>query len=55
MTTLPVGVQDLSHTFPIEWGLVMVAGVLITILALAMFVAGQGHPVAGRGNGALQG
>jgi ABC-type glycerol-3-phosphate transport system permease component len=55
LKTLPVGVQDLFHSALIDWGLIMAAGVLITIPALALFVAVQRHLVAGWGSGGLKG
>jgi ABC-type glycerol-3-phosphate transport system permease component len=55
LKTLPVGVQDLFHAALIDWGLIMAAGVLITVPALAFFVAVQRHLVAGWGSGGLKG
>lgn len=55
LKTLPVGVQDLFHSALIDWGLIMAAGVFITIPALAFFVAVQRHLVAGWGSGGLKG
>jgi ABC-type glycerol-3-phosphate transport system permease component len=55
LKTLPVGVQDLFHSALIDWGLIMAAGVLITIPALAFFMAVQRHLVAGWGSGGLKG
>lgn len=55
LKTLPVGVQDLFHSALIDWGLIMGAGVLITIPALAFFIAVQRHLVAGWGSGGLKG
>jgi ABC-type glycerol-3-phosphate transport system permease component len=55
LKTLPVGVQDLFHSALTDWGLIMAAGVLITIPALAFFVAVQRHLVAGWGSGGLKG
>lgn len=55
LKTLPVGVQDLFHAALIDWGLIMAAGVLITIPALAFFIAVQRHLVAGWGSGGLKG
>lgn len=55
LKTLPVGVQDLFHSALIDWGLIMAAGVLITVPALALFVAVQRHLVAGWGSGGLRG
>ena len=55
LKTLPVGVQDLFHSALIDWGLIMAAGVLITIPALAFFILVQRHLVAGWGSGGLKG
>jgi ABC-type glycerol-3-phosphate transport system permease component len=55
LKTLPVGVQDLFHSALIDWGLIMAAGVLITVPALAFFVAVQRHLIAGWGSGGLKG
>jgi ABC-type glycerol-3-phosphate transport system permease component len=55
LKTLPVGVQDLFHSALIDWGLIMAAGVLITLPALAFFIAVQRHLVAGWGSGGLKG
>ncbi|HEV8439359.1 MAG TPA: carbohydrate ABC transporter permease, partial [Methylomirabilota bacterium] len=53
LKTLPVGVQDLFAAAVVDWGLVMAAGMLITIPALAFFMAVQRHLVAGWGSGGL--
>jgi multiple sugar transport system permease protein len=55
LKTLPVGVQDLFHAALIDWGLIMAAGMLITVPALAFFVVVQRHLVAGWGSGGLKG
>lgn len=55
LKTLPVGVQDLFHAALVDWGLIMAAGVLITLPALAFFVLVQRHLVAGWGSGGLKG
>ncbi|HET7875586.1 MAG TPA: carbohydrate ABC transporter permease [Methylomirabilota bacterium] len=55
LKTLPVGVQDLFAAAVVDWGLVMAAGMLITIPALAFFMAVQRHLVAGWGTGGLKG
>ena len=55
LKTLPVGVQDLFNAALVDWGLIMSAGVLITIPALAFFMAVQRHLVAGWGSGGLKG
>lgn len=55
LKTLPVGVQDLFAAAVVDWGLVMAAGVLITLPALALFMAVQRHLIAGWGAGGLKG
>jgi len=55
LKTLPVGVQDLFAAAVVDWGLVMAAGMLITLPALAFFMAVQRHLVAGWGSGGLKG
>ena len=55
LKTLPVGVQDLFAAAVVDWGLVMAAGMLITVPALAFFMAVQRHLVAGWGSGGLKG
>ncbi|HEV8309979.1 MAG TPA: carbohydrate ABC transporter permease [Methylomirabilota bacterium] len=55
LKTLPVGVQDLFSAAVVDWGLIMAAGMLITIPALAFFMAVQRHLVAGWGSGGLKG
>jgi ABC-type glycerol-3-phosphate transport system permease component len=55
LKTLPVGVQDLFSAAVVDWGLVMAAGVLITLPALAFFMSVQRHLVAGWGSGGLKG
>jgi len=55
LKTLPVGVQDLFAAAVVDWGLIMAAGMLITVPALAFFMAVQRHLVAGWGSGGLKG
>jgi ABC-type glycerol-3-phosphate transport system permease component len=55
LKTLPVGVQDLFHSALIDWGLIMAAGMMITIPALMFFVAVQRYLVRGWGTGAVKG
>jgi multiple sugar transport system permease protein len=55
LKTLPVSVQDLFSAGVVDWGLVMAAGVLVTLPALAFFMAVQCHLVAGWGGGGLKG
>ena len=55
LKTLPVGVQDLFSAAVVDWGLVMAAGMLITVPALGFFLAVQRHLVEGWGAGGLRG
>lgn len=55
LKTLPVGVQDLFHSALIDWGLIMAAGMMITIPAMIFFVAVQRYLVRGWGAGAVKG
>jgi hypothetical protein len=55
LKTLPVGVQDLLSAAVVDWGLIMAAGILITIPALAFFMAVQRPRVAGWGSAGLKG
>jgi ABC-type glycerol-3-phosphate transport system permease component len=55
LKTLPVGVQDFFSMAVIEWGMIMAAGVVITIPALLFFVAVQRYLVAGWGTGGVKG
>jgi ABC-type glycerol-3-phosphate transport system permease component len=55
LKTLPVGVQDMFSAAVVDWGLVMAACMLITIPAIAFFMAVQRHLVAGWGSGGLKG
>jgi len=53
--TLPVGVQDFFAMAVIDWGLIMAAGIMITIPALVFFVSSQKYLVEGWGSGAVKG
>jgi ABC-type glycerol-3-phosphate transport system permease component len=55
LKTLPVGVQDLFHSALIDWGLIMAAGMMITIPALMFFVTVQRYLIRGWGAGAVKG
>ncbi len=55
LKTLPVGVQDLFHSALIDWGLIMSAGMMITIPALLFFVGVQRYLIRGWGAGAVKG
>ena len=55
LKTLPVGIQDLYESTVTDWGMVMAAGVMITIPALIFFVLVQRYLIAGWGTGAVKG
>jgi ABC-type glycerol-3-phosphate transport system permease component len=55
LKTLPVGVQDLFHSALIDWGLIMAAGMMITIPALVFFLAVQKYLIRGWGAGGVKG
>ena len=55
LKTLPVGIQDLYESTITDWGMVMAAGVMITIPALLFFLAVQRYLIAGWGAGGLKG
>lgn len=55
LKTLPVGIQDLYEATVTDWGMVMAAGVMITIPALVFFILVQRYLIAGWGAGAVKG
>jgi ABC-type glycerol-3-phosphate transport system permease component len=55
LKTLAIGVNDFFHMAVVDWGLIMAAGVMVTLPALAFFVAVQRYLVAGWGAGGLKG
>jgi ABC-type glycerol-3-phosphate transport system permease component len=55
LKTLPVGIQDLYESTITDWGMVMAAGVMITIPALVFFIAVQRYLISGWGAGAVKG
>jgi ABC-type glycerol-3-phosphate transport system permease component len=55
LKTLPVGMQDLYVATVTDWGMMMAAGVVITLPALAFFIAIQRYLIAGWGAGAVKG
>jgi multiple sugar transport system permease protein len=55
LKTLPVGINDFFHMALVDWGLVMAAGVMVTIPALVLFVLVQQYLIAGWGAGGLKG
>lgn len=55
LKTLPLGIQDLYESSVTDWGMIMAAGVMITIPALAFFVSVQRYLIAGWGAGGVKG
>jgi multiple sugar transport system permease protein len=55
LKTLAIGVNDFFHMAVVDWGLIMAAGVMVTIPALAFFIAVQRYLIAGWGAGGLKG
>ena len=55
LKTLPVGVNDLFNATIVDWGLIMAAGVMITVPTVAFFVAVQRYLVQGWGAGGVKG
>jgi ABC-type glycerol-3-phosphate transport system permease component len=55
LKTLPVGVQDLFHSSLIDWGLIMAAGMMITLPALLFFLSVQRYLIRGWGAGGVKG
>ena len=55
LKTLPVGVQDLMDSSFLDWGVIMAAGVMVTLPALIFFVVVQRYLVAGWGAGGVKG
>jgi len=55
LKTLPVGINDFFHMAVVDWGLIMAAGVMVTIPALLFFIAVQRYLIAGWGAGGLKG
>lgn len=55
LKTLPVGVNDLFNATIVDWGMIMAAGVMITVPTVGFFVAVQRHLIQGWGSGGLKG
>ena len=55
LKTLPVGVNDLFNATIVDWGMIMAAGVMITVPTIGFFVAVQRYLVQGWGSGGLKG
>ena len=55
LKTLPIGIQDLYELSVTDWGVIMAAGVMITIPALVFFASVQRYLIAGWGAGGVKG
>ena len=55
LKTLPVGVNDLFNATIVDWGMIMAAGVVITVPTIGFFVAVQRYLIHGWGAGGLKG
>jgi ABC-type glycerol-3-phosphate transport system permease component len=55
LKTLPVGVNDLFNATIVDWGMIMAAGVMITIPTIAFFSAVQRYLIQGWGAGGVKG
>ncbi len=55
LKTPPVGVNDLFNATIVDWGMIMAAGIMITVPAVAFFVAVQRYRVQGWGAGGVKG
>ena len=55
MKTLPVGLADLLNRPMTDWGVIMAAGVVITLPALVFFICTQNYLIKGWGAGAVKG
>lgn len=55
LKTLPVGINDFFHTAVVDWGLIMAAGVMVTIPAVIFFVVVQRYLIQGWGAGGVKG
>jgi ABC-type glycerol-3-phosphate transport system permease component len=54
LKTLPVGVADLHNAAVMDWGMIMSAGMLITVPVLIFFIFIQRYLIAGWGAGAIK-
>jgi ABC-type glycerol-3-phosphate transport system permease component len=55
LKTLPVGVNDLFNATIVDWGMIMAAGVMITVPTILFFAAVQRYLVQGWGAGGVKG
>ena len=55
LKTLPVGVNDLFNATIVDWGMIMAAGVMITLPTVGFFAGVQRYLIRGWGSGGLKG
>jgi ABC-type glycerol-3-phosphate transport system permease component len=55
LKTLPVGINDLFNATIVDWGMIMAAGVLITVPTVGFFIAVQRYLIQGWGSGGIKG
>ena len=55
LKTLPVGVNDLFNATIVDWGMIMAAGVMITLPTVGYFAGVQRYLIRGWGSGGLKG
>jgi ABC-type glycerol-3-phosphate transport system permease component len=55
LKTLPIGVQDLFNATIVDWGMIMAAGVMITVPTIGFFVGVQRYLIQGWGAGGVKG
>lgn len=55
LKTLAIGINEFFHMAVVDWGLIMAAGVMVTLPALVFFIAVQRYLIAGWGAGGLKG
>jgi len=55
LKTLPVGVNDLFNATIVDWGMIMAAGVMITVPTIAFFAGVQRYLIQGWGAGGVKG
>jgi ABC-type glycerol-3-phosphate transport system permease component len=55
LKTLPVGVNDMFNATIVDWGMIMAAGVMITVPIILFFAAVQRYLIQGWGAGGVKG
>jgi ABC-type glycerol-3-phosphate transport system permease component len=55
LKTLPIGVNDLFNATIVDWGMIMAAGVMITVPTIVFFIAVQRYLIQGWGAGGVKG